>query len=216
MLARRTTFVKKKIAIIGNGRISNEAAMIIDDHDILIRFNDCRSLVGHAARTDVVAVCNTGRPAKKMLASREWHSNPGVVEAAEIWSVRDPTKMALLRPALALSHPELNDFCDDYTERFRAFCDSTGKRHRTIVKTVHEAVVSALAQYRPAPYVVPSSGMIVIFYVLDRYPNAHLTLAGFDHEGWEQHPFAVEKQLVDSYCAMGRLQRLVNPTLVTD
>ncbi|PSH63343.1 Urease operon accessory protein [Phyllobacterium brassicacearum] len=200
--------MRKRIAIVGNGPVANETAPIIDSHDFIIRFNDCRSFGSGATRTDVVAVCNTGRPAKKMLASQEWRSHAGIVDASEIWSVRDPEKFAQLRPALALSHPELDDLCDDYTDQFTAFCTETGKRHTVIDKTIHEAVDKTLADYQPAPYVVPSSGMIVIGNVLDRFPEADVTLAGFGHEGWEWHPFAAERKLVDSYCATGRVRRL--------
>lgn len=83
--------MRERIAIVGNGPIANETAAIIDSHDFIIRFNDCRSFGPGATRTDVVAVCNTGRAAKKMLESEEWRSHPGVLEASEIWSVHDPT-----------------------------------------------------------------------------------------------------------------------------
>ena len=32
-------------------------------------------------------------------------------------------------------------------------------------------------------------------------------LAGFGHVGWDGHPFAAERQLVDSYIVAGRLKR---------
>ncbi|MGO8411525.1 Urease operon accessory protein, partial [Rhizobium ruizarguesonis] len=63
---------------------------------------------------------------------------------------------------LAVSHPELDDFCDDYTADFSAFCADTGKRHVVIGKAVHEAFDASLSAFAPSPYVVPSSGMIVI------------------------------------------------------
>lgn len=50
--------------------------------------------------------------------------------------------------------------------------------------------------------------MIVIGNVLDRFAEADVTLAGFGHEGWEWHPFAAERKLIDSYCATGRVRRL--------
>lgn len=41
-------------------------ADLIDLSDIVIRFNDCRSMGAGGSRTDVVAVCNTGRPGREM------------------------------------------------------------------------------------------------------------------------------------------------------
>ncbi len=194
--------------IVGNGEIGANAAAAVADASFVIRFNECRSYEASPGRTDVVAVCNTGRPGKAMVASEAWREHPGVREAAAIWSVRDPQKFAELRAPLAVSHPELDDFCDDYTSQFNAFCADVGKMHVVVDKVIHEAVDEALAAFHPAPYVVPSSGMIVIAEVMNRFPEATIDLAGFGHVGWEWHPFAAERQLVDSYVAAGRVTRL--------
>ncbi|MBB4571900.1 hypothetical protein GGI59_001069 [Rhizobium lentis] len=204
-----------KIVIVGNGEVAEAGAGIIDAADFVIRFNDCRSYGAGGSRTDAVAVCNTGRPAKAMLGSREWRAHPGVVSAREIWSVRDPDKFAAIRAPLAVSHPDLDDFCDDYTEAFGAFCSEAGKKHVVIDRSIHEAVDASLSAFVPGDYVVPSSGMIVIAEVLSKFPDAEVILAGFGHAGWEWHPFAAERQLVDSYAAVGRLKRLGEKTLVS-
>ncbi|WP_183844340.1 Urease operon accessory protein [Rhizobium etli] len=193
--------------IVGNGEVGEGEAGIIDAADFVIRFNDCRSYGAGGSRTDAVAVCNTGRPAKAMLGSREWRSHSGVVSAREIWSVRDPKKFAAMRAPLAVSHPDLDDFCDDYTDAFSAFCAETGKTHVVIDTSLHEAVDASLSAFAPAPYVVPSSGMIVIAEVLNTYADAEVMLAGFGHVGWEWHPFAAERQLVNRYIEEGRLRR---------
>ncbi|MBB3654962.1 hypothetical protein FHX15_000161 [Rhizobium sp. BK650] len=201
--------------IVGNGAVEEGGAEIIDAADFVIRFNECRSYGAGGTRTDVVAVCNTGRPGKAMIGSASWRAHPATLEASEIWSVRDPEKFASLRGPLAVSHPELDDFCDDYTDQFSDFCGEAGKVHRVVDKRIHEGVDQALSAFSPAPYVVPSSGMIVIGEVLDRFPDDDVTLAGFGHVGWEWHPFAAEKQLVDSYIAAGRLRRLAGKPLVS-
>jgi hypothetical protein len=193
--------------IVGNGDIGETAAAAVAAAGFVIRFNECRSYVASPGRTDVVAVCNTGRPAKTMLGSREWAEHPAVREATAIWSVRDPQKFAAFRSPLAVSHPELGDFCDDYTGQFSAFCGHAGKTHVVVDKLIHEGVDTALAAFDPDPYVVPSSGLIVIAEVMNQFPDAHILLAGFGHTGWEWHPFAAERQLVDSYVAAGRVTR---------
>ncbi len=100
-----------------------------------------------------------------------WRAHPGIVDASEIWSVRDLEKFAAMRAPLAVSHPELDDFCDDYTDLFGDFCTGADKLHRIVSQRIHDAVDRALATLEPAPYVVPSSGIIVIGEVLDSYPN---------------------------------------------
>jgi hypothetical protein len=205
---------KRRIMIVGNGEIAEGAATEIDAADLVVRFNDCRSIETGGSRTDVVAVCNTGRPARAMLGSAEWRNSPPVAAASEIWSVRDPRKFAALRVPLSQSHPELNDFCDDYTDQFTAFCNATGKRHVVIDQSVHESVDEALRPHEPGPYVVPSSGMIVIAQLLLRYPDDDIAITGFGHTGWDGHPFAAEKRLVDLYISLGRLRRIANKTLI--
>jgi len=197
-----------RIMVVGNGEISAQAVAAVADAAFVIRFNECRSYEASPGRTDVVAVCNTGRPGKAMLASEAWREHPAVRKAAAIWSVRDPRKFAEMRAPLAVSHPELDDFCDDYTSQFNAFCADVGKEHVVVDRMIHEAVDTSLAAFHPAPYVVPSSGMIVIAEVMNRFPEAVIDLAGFGHVGWEWHPFAAERQLVDSYVAAGRVTRL--------
>ncbi|RKD70944.1 hypothetical protein BJ928_103467 [Rhizobium sp. WW_1] len=206
---------RRSVIIVGNGEIAAGAATVIDAADLVIRFNDCRSMGAGGSRTDVVAVCNTGRPARAMLGSAEWRKSPAVAAASEIWSVRDPGKFAALRAPLAISHPELDDFCDDYTDQFTAFCQATGKRHVVIGQSIHEGVDAALADHDPGSYVVPSSGLIVIAEVMARHPDDDIAITGFSHTGWEEHPFAAEKRLVDAYVSRGRLRRLADTNLLS-
>jgi hypothetical protein len=121
--------------IVGNGDIGEKGAAAIAAADFVIRFNGCRSYEASPGRSDVVAVCNTGRPAKAMLGSEQWTGHPAVREAEAIWSVRDPEKFAAMRASLAVSHPDLDDFCDDYTNEFKisraAYAGCSARRSAT-------------------------------------------------------------------------------------
>ena len=50
----------RRIVIVGNGEIGDGLAEAIDAADLVMRFNDCRSVGPGGERTDIVAVCNTG------------------------------------------------------------------------------------------------------------------------------------------------------------
>lgn len=201
---------RRTIMIVGNGELPDGAAATIDAADIVIRFNDCRSVGAGGMRTDIVAVCNTGRPAFAMLGGGRWKNSAPVRQAREIWSVRSAEKFARMRAALAETHPDLDDFCDDYTAGFESFAVSTGRAHRVISSASHERLDRDLSRFAPAPYVVPSSGMVVIADVLSGFaaPDDDVVLAGFGHAGWALHPFAAERQFVDALAAEGRLRRL--------
>lgn len=207
-----------RIVIVGNGPVPDGTAPEIASADCVIRFNDCRSYRA-GQRTDVVAVCNTGRPAKMMLgppalqvsaslAPTAWAAHPAVVAAKQLWCVRDPALFQTLRTPLATTHPELDDFCDDETAAFEAFAQASGKTFRVLDAQTQRFVESMLSGFSPARYVVPSSGLVVIADVLGAHPDADIALAGFTHVGWEGHPFAAERQLVDRWIAEGRLRRL--------
>ncbi|WP_457584172.1 Urease operon accessory protein [Ensifer canadensis] len=201
---------RRTIMIVGNGEVSLGAAAIIDAADVVIRFNDCRSIGAGGTKTDIVAVCNTGRPALAMLGGGRWKNSAAVRQAREIWSVRSAEKFAGMRAALAETHPDLDDFCDDYTSGFESFTTATGRVHRVISLAAHEQLDRELSRFAPGLYVVPSSGMVVIADVLSEFASAddQVVLAGFGHVGWEWHPFAAERRYVDALVAEGRLRRL--------
>lgn len=200
----------RRIAIVGNGAIPEGVAGMIDGADLVIRFNGCRSAGQGGWKTDIVAACNTGRPALDMLAGGRWKASRTVRQAKEIWCVRTPEVFAAMRAPLARSHPDLDDFCDDYTAGFETFARVTGRPLRVIPAAVHQAVDAELAAFDPWPYVVPSSGLIVIAHVLANVAAAgdRVSLVGFGHEGWQWHPFAAERLWTEARIESGRLDRL--------
>nr|WP_132073684.1 Urease operon accessory protein [Sinorhizobium americanum] len=207
----------RRVMIVGNGEVPEGAAAAIDAADLVIRFNDCRSVGRGGTRTDIVAVCNTGRPALAMLGGGRWKTSEPVRQAREIWSVRSAAKFAAMRADLANTHPGLDDFCDDYTTGFESFARLTGRRHRVVPPETHERLEQDLARFAPPPYVAPSSGLVVIADILSGIASAgdEIVLAGFGHTGWEWHPFAAERRYVDAHAAAGRLRRL-NPLPSSD
>ncbi|MFC3075442.1 Urease operon accessory protein [Shinella pollutisoli] len=199
----------RRIVIVGNGDIPEGVAEAIDGADLVIRFNACRSAGRGGLRTDVVAVCNTGRPALAMLGGG-WQSLETVRQARAIWCVRAPEKFAALRGPLSERHPDLDDFCDDHTLGFTTFAQLTGRALRIVPPAVHDRLDAALSAHAPPAYVVPSSGLVVIADVLDNLAadGDDVTLAGFGHQGWPGHPFAAERLWVEARIAEGRLRRL--------
>jgi len=196
--------------VVGNGDIGPNAREAIAGAHAVVRFNDCRSAGEDAARTDIVVVCNTGRPGKKMLEDPTWRAHPSVVAAGEIWCVRDPAKFDEMRAPLAATHPELDDFCDDYSEGFRAYAGSAGKGFRVIPRGVHERLDEALAAFSPAPYVTPSTGLVTIADLIESRMQAddRIGLAGFSHQGWDGHPWDAERRYLEPLEAKGLVTRI--------
>lgn len=200
----------RTIMIVGNGDIEPRVAQRIDFADVVIRFNGSRNFDRAGSRTDVVAVCNTGRPAKAMVNDVAWRDSVPVQDCGAIWSVRDPQKFQQIKPGVLAAFPELDDFFDDYTEAFEAFAQVSGKEHVVFPASLHDGVDAELTAFQPPPYVVPSSGLMVMAHVLKdpAYAGDEIAFAGFSHQGWDGHPFEAERQWVNAYVTSGRLTRL--------
>ena len=114
-----------------------------------------------------------------------------------------------MRAGLAVSHPDLDDFCDDHTLAFATFARLTGRALRIVPPAVYDRLDATLSAEAP-PYVTPSSGLVVIADVLDHLTEAGdaVFLVGFGHQGWAGHPFAAERRWVEARVAEGRLRRL--------
>lgn len=199
--------MRHDIMIVGNGDIGEKGRVAAARADFVIRFNECRSYAASTCCTNVVVICNTGRAGKRMAGADEWRKLPAVRDTVEIWSARDPALFREMRQTLAQTHPELHDFCDDYTELFDRFCKASGKQHVVIDRTIHALADEAIAALSPPSYVVPSTGLIAIVETFRRFPSADIALTGFSHTGWTGHPFSVEKQIVNHYVAAGSLTR---------
>jgi len=202
--------MRRRIMIVGNGDIGEGLADIIDSADLVMRFNDCRSVGAGGGRTDIVAVCNTGRPGKAMTAESNWACNKSVWLASSIWCVRDPAKFKAMRPEILRDHSELDDFCDDYTDGFADYARQNGKDFHIIPAATHDALDQALAAYELEPYVVPSTGAVAIAEFLAHYrkPDDQIFLAGFGHQGWDGHPWQAERQWVNDLIERRQLARL--------
>jgi hypothetical protein len=200
----------RMIMIVGNGDIAQEVAPVIDGADMVIRFNGARNFETAGNRTDVVAVCNTGRPAKAMLSDTAWCESVPVRDCSAIWSVRDPQKFMEIKPDILENFPDLTDFFDDYTEDFERFSAHRGKAHVVFSAQTHDGVEKEIKAYQPERYVVPSSGIMVMAHVLNdpAFADDEIAFTGFSHQGWNGHPFEAERQLVNAYVASGRLTRL--------
>lgn len=200
----------RRIVIVGNGEVAPELAADIDASDMVVRFNNCASYGAGGLKTDVVAVCNTGRPGKAMSRSPDWRMLPAVQAASEIWSVREAAKFDEMMPDVLTRHPELDDFFEDFTGDFARIAAEDGKAHHVISREVHENLDCDLKGLTETPYVCPSSGLVAIAHVLSaiRQPGDEVLIAGFSHQGWELHPFDAERTLIERWIAKGDLARL--------
>lgn len=195
-------------AVVGNGPLSDKARHAIGGADYIIRFNDCRS--DPEGRTDAVAVCNTGRPARAMTREPAWIEIPAVAQAAELWCVREALVFSAMRDSILSRHPELSDFFDDHTESYRAIASARQKQLHVISGRTYDWLEKQLKQHGDGYYIAPSSGALVIAELLHRMSEQDcILLAGFSHQGWEFHPWAAEKRWVDALAAQqGVLRRI--------
>jgi hypothetical protein len=154
----------RKISIVGNASFGCREAAIIDDCDFVVRFNDCWSVGKGGCRTDVVAATIPAGRQLSMARERSWHEKSAVASASEIWCVRDAMKFMELKTKL---DPALDDFCDDYTGELAMFAAETEKVFKVIPRSHHDRIDIDLQSMSSESYVVPSSGLMAIAYVLE-------------------------------------------------
>lgn len=173
------------IALVGNGRISQSDAMMIDDHDCVIRINRAQLCGSAGERTDILAVLGIGSLME--VAARGLPINALALRSArEIWSVDELPADDTAITAFCGSHPLLRIGAD-----------------------VRSEAREALLGHASALRVKPTTGAVLLSYLL-KNSTARITLFGFSHEGSKVHDWDAERAWMDALATTPRVMRASN------
>jgi hypothetical protein len=196
-----------RLILVGSADVGLDHGAFVDSCDLVIRFNLCQNWnVNTGTRTDVLCVSNTGPPAREMYRRRQLAALPGIGAVREVWFCR-PRRSRLESLLLGWrGHPELVE----YGARIVAANGLSRKRVQYVDKRFYRAVWGKLLSTGETRACMPSSGMLAVERVLSqgRFGGYEKYLVGFTHQGWNGHPWGLEKRMIEGYVCAGLMKRL--------
>lgn len=206
----------KRIAVVGNAEVRKDHSSFIDSCDVVIRLNLRCGLPSLTHRrvgnkTDILGY--SPRAVRLVLEDREHAEQVKLFAngAQRIWFlgprlwfrprprgiIRFLARQEELEFDASASMLKLLELEDRQTEYFtRGFRRSVARKVRALDAAAGKTF--------------PSAGMVVIQRVLEdpEFERHQKYLVGFTFEGWQGHPFAAERRLVEAHSAKGLLHVL--------
>lgn len=209
----------KRVVILGNAPIKPDLTTFIDNSECVIRFNDCKNYrVNTGKKTDILFLNNTGNPStneslsfllKNRNEERVGKNLPYVKKASEVVFVRPNAKFCKLftneyisdnNPLKVQQLHEIQLERDLENEIVKALY-LEDKEIDFIDNEFYVNVWNKLLRYGKTKAIMPSTGVLGIESLLDstKYTEYKKYIAGFSLEGWEGHPWELERCLINDY-----------------
>lgn len=190
---------RKRLVIVGNSPLPENARERIDAADAVMRFNQPPHSVEEAGfKTDVLFVSNAGNPMQRRLENSSYPRSPVFMAAKEVVFSYSPEVIRRYHPKPNLLS-RLRGRKSDWTRQASALFEGAGKPV-TIMSTQFyveccEILGIAEAERRR---LFPSSGFIGFRYGLQKFPAPEwsIDILGFTWEGWAKHPWKAEREWI--------------------
>jgi hypothetical protein len=194
-----------EVVLVGNAPLVGDHAALVDAADLVVRFNEPRSWGANGGtRFDAWVIANSvgGR---HFAVQQTFAAAPYRDLAREIWlprAVEVHRELRARHPEAAMSPAAEQDFAgrilarNQLTQPVVRFGADFYRRCLELLQAMPDP---------PAPTMIPSAGFLALHHVLERHPEARITLVGFTFEGWHGHPWAHEAARVRALAAAGRL-----------
>ncbi|MET1413419.1 hypothetical protein ABVF61_14175 [Roseibium sp. HPY-6] len=167
----------KTLAIVGNGPVSQENAAVIDEADIVLRFNRATSCGAAGKRVDILMI----NRARVYMSKR---INPVALHRAkEVWinDIEENGQVDWL-------------FEHECKPKYLGFGPLEKARNH-------------LERYAAGPDFLPTTGICAIAELLDIKPEAELRMFGFTHQGMHTHDLDAERDWINDLVKEGRLKK---------
>ena len=201
---------KTKIVIVGNADVITDFTNLVDNADLVFRFNSCRNYkINTGSKTDVLCVSNTGSAAKRLAFFYE-NTNPDFIyDINAVWFVSD--LLSLKKNFFYLMTNQKRKV--EYSKYIISKCNfKSGVEFKYLgnefVKNSLNNLLSK-GSVSVKPY-APSTGYLVLDKLLNDsdFNNSEIILIGFSWEGWKRHPWVLEKKTINTYVDLGRVSLL--------
>jgi hypothetical protein len=161
--------------------------------------NECAHIHENTgARTDILAITNSGSPPVAMLANPSTTFVSAFESATHVLLPRNRW-FSLAKRIKAGRRPTRAHFIDHST-MISNYARSRGKSVTMIGVRDNMIIERNLAAMQNEPFIMPSTGAIVASYFVRRAkPSDRVVLAGFSHSGWSGHPWFAERRLFEIF-----------------
>lgn len=187
---------RKRLFVVGNGRLPFDMSERVDASDHVIRFNEPKQSIGMSgSKTTWLFVANSGKPMQRRLSDPGYPASP-IVQAADIvFLVYHPRILRdYFRQPNLLSR--LKGRRRDWTDATLTMFGEAGKTVAILPPSFYREGCAELGLPRTMlTQVFPSTGYFGIRYALSHLPPAEwdVEIAGFSWEGWKRHAWADER-----------------------
>ncbi|WP_034657825.1 hypothetical protein [Chelativorans sp. J32] len=190
---------RKRLFIIGNGRVPFDMSEQVDSSDHVVRFNEPKQSIGMTGtKTTWLFVANSGKPMQRRLEDPKYPTSP-IVQATDL-------VFLAYHPQIVRKYFKKPNFLSwlggrraDWTKAAMAMFAEAGKAVALLPPSNYEAGCAELGLTREMMRsVFPSTGYFGIRYALERLPAEEwdVEIAGFSWEGWRRHAWGDERAWV--------------------
>lgn len=191
----------QRMAIVGNATVRRDLTKLIDSCEIVVRFNEYRTIgknTGH--KTDILCVCNTGDPAKKISQNSSILRASFYSQGLEVWF---PRNESVHKSYISQHCSKFNEenFYQDLSELITVGNQLAASQTLFFSPESNQAAFNKLLARARWPFVVPSTGFLAIEHILNepRFAEYEKLLMGFSFRGWRGHPWEAEKGIILDY-----------------
>ncbi|WP_244642357.1 hypothetical protein [Phyllobacterium sp. 628] len=194
--------------IVGNGPIAADLSAAIDASDFVVRFNEPKCSIGMSGtRTDILFMCNAGKPMQRRLSDPLFLQSPILQAAEQVILAYHPHIIARYFPK---PNPlsQIKGRRSDWTMETVKALGAVGKANTILPVQFYLNGCRELGlPEAQMGKVFPSTGYFGIYYVLNhkQFANWDISVCGFSWQGWKRHAWADEQQWVKSKVETGRL-----------
>lgn len=191
-----------RVIIFGNGGIRSDLREAVETADLVVRMNKCESqglLTG--SRTDILAITNTGPPPIGMLERTDEKFVAAFDEARWILLPRNS-----LTNLYYSSSPGNAEYFENHDHEIVQAARAADKAILRAGPIESFYLFKKLLTLQDDDFLMPSTGACVVNYFSRRaLASDHILLAGFQHIGWEGHPWSAEKELFRLYANLDNI-----------
>lgn len=205
----------QRIVVVGNGVINHGLGKVIDNADLVIRFNNAKLEPERTGtRTDILFLMNSGRTMQERLRGEEFLRSEVLVRTDRVLLPYHPLIIERYHPKPRLLS-RMKGRRADWTVEAINRIGALGKEITLLSPRFYEESCAELGlPAQQMRMLFPSTGYLGIRYALERLlkPGGRIEICGFGWQGWKRHPWTLEKSWIEGKIQNGDLLRyLVAP-----